>query len=159
MGGGIGQGLQMGIGAAVSATVYEQNRPLAGIEYTQHAIKTIALCGDGGFILNVGELACAAQEKVNLLVLLMNDGGYGVIKNIQEADYGSRHAYVDLHTPDFAQLCASMGVLHLKNTDPTQIHAQLKEALSVNSGPIVLEIDMHAWGPFKEKFAGPQRKL
>ena len=159
LGGGIGQGLQMGIGAAISVAVYDQNRPLAGIQSAQHAIKTIALCGDGGFILNVGELACAAQERVNLLVLLMNDGGYGVIKNIQEADYGSRHAYVDLHTPDFAQLCASMGVRHLKNADPAQIDAHLKDALSVSSGPTVLEIDMHAWGPFNEKFAGPQRKL
>jgi acetolactate synthase I/II/III large subunit len=159
VGGGIGQGLQMGIGAAVATEVYDKSQPLAGIESVQNTIKTIALCGDGGFILNVGELACAAQEKVNLLVLLMNDGGYGVIKNIQEADYGSRHAYVDLHTPDFALLCASMGVRHLKNEDPAQIQSQLKDALSVSSGPTVLEIDMHAWGPFNEKFAGPQRSL
>ena len=109
-------------------------------------------------MLNVGELACAVQENANLLVLLMNDGGYGVIKNIQDADYGSRHCYVDLYTPDFAMLCASMGVKYLKSSEPAQIQAQLKVALA-NHGPTVLEIDMKAWGPFAEKFAGPQRKL
>lgn len=160
LGGGIGQGLQMGIGAAIGAEVYEQNRPSALVESAQSAIQTIALCGDGGFILNIGELACAAQEKARVLVLLMNDGGYGVIKNIQDADYGSRHAYVDLHTPDFAQLCASMGVKHMKNANPAHIEADLRTALEAAAqGPQVLEIDMHVWGPFKEKFAGPQRKL
>jgi acetolactate synthase I/II/III large subunit len=107
----------------------------------------------------VGELACAAQEHADMLILLMNDGGYGVIKNIQDADYGARHCYVDLHTPDFAQLCASMGVRHLLSREPAQIAAQLQEALAFSDGPTVLEIDMKAWGPFNEKFAGPQRKL
>ena len=158
LGGGIGQGLQMGIGAAIAAHIYKEKQPFAPVGTAQSAIKTIALVGDGGFMLNVGELACAAQEKANLLVILMNDGGYGVIKNIQDADYGARHCYVDLHTPDFAMLCASMGVKHLKNAEPASIEAQLKDALA-NDGPTVLEIDMKAWGPFAEKFAGPQRKL
>lgn len=158
LGGGIGQGLQMGIGAAISALVYKGNRPIAGMDYAQSAIKTIVLAGDGGFMLNVGELACAAQEQADILVILMNDGGYGVIKNIQDADYGSRHCYVDLHTPDFSMLCASMGVKYLKSTEPAQIEAQLKAALQ-GKGPTVLEVDMKAWGPFNEKFAGPQRKL
>ncbi len=158
LGGGIGQGLQMGIGAAICAEVYKEKQPLASINAAPSAIKTIVLAGDGGFMLNVGELACAAQEKADLLVILMNDGGYGVIKNIQDADYGSRHCYVDLHTPDFSMLCASMGVRHFKSTQPEQIEAQLKVALT-GRGPTVLEVDMKAWGPFNEKFAGPQRKL
>jgi acetolactate synthase I/II/III large subunit len=141
LGGGIGQGLAMGIGAAINAP---------------H--KTLVLCGDGGFMLNVGELACAVQERVNLLVILMNDGGYGVIKNIQDADYGGRHCYVNLHTPNFAQLCASMGAQHLLSSDPAQIEAQLAQALAFDM-PTVLEIDMQAWGGFAAKFAGPPRKV
>jgi acetolactate synthase I/II/III large subunit len=158
LGGGIGQGLQMGIGAALAADVYRKNQPFAPVYIDKLAIKTIVLVGDGGFMLNVGELACAAQEQADMLVILMNDGGYGVIKNIQDVDYGSRHCYVDLHTPDFAQLCASMGVRHIKSQDPAQIQMQLSAALA-EPGPTVLEVDMKAWGPFNEKFAGPQRKL
>ncbi|MBS7808805.1 thiamine pyrophosphate-binding protein [Variovorax sp. PCZ-1] len=158
LGGGIGQGLQMGVGAALAADIYKEKQAVAGVGSARSAMKTIVLVGDGGFMLNVGELACAAQERADILVILMNDGGYGVIKNIQDVDYGSRHCYVDLHTPDFAQLCASMGVRHLKSTEPAQIQTQLTAALQ-GRGPTVLEIDMHAWGPFTEKFAGPPRKL
>jgi acetolactate synthase-1/2/3 large subunit len=41
--------------------------------------------GDGGFILNLGELATLVQEKADCLIVLMNDQRYGVIQNIQDA--------------------------------------------------------------------------
>ncbi len=145
LGGGIGQGLAMGIGAAVANKELGLGR------------KTLSLCGDGGFMLNVGELACAAQEKADVLFIVMNDQRYGVIKNIQDDIYGSRHAYVELHTPDFAQLCASLQVPHLRLSDPAQTADALRQALSY-SGPAVLEVDMAAWGPFAAKFAGPPKK-
>jgi acetolactate synthase I/II/III large subunit len=156
LGGGIGQGLAMGVGAAVGVDVYKENRPVDHQNIAGAATKTIVLAGDGGFMLNIGELACAAQERANMLVILMNDGGYGVIKNIQDADYGSRHCYVDLHTPDFVLLCASLGVKHLHLRKPEDTAALLQQALALNT-PVVLEVDMKAWGPFAHKAAGPQR--
>ena len=84
----------------------------------------MALVGDGGFMLNVGELACAVQEKADLVVLLMNDSRYGVIKNIQDDLYGSRHAYVELHTPKFQDFCASLGAPYFKLADPAQSAAR-----------------------------------
>lgn len=145
LGGGIGQGLAMGIGAAVADAQHGLGR------------KTLALCGDGGFMLNVGELACAAQEQANVLFIVMNDQRYGVIRNIQDDIYGSRHCYVDLHTPDFAQFCASMRVPHWRLSDPAATAVTLREAIAVQ-GPAVLEVDMDAWGPFAAKFAGPPKK-
>jgi acetolactate synthase-1/2/3 large subunit len=145
LGGGIGQGLAMGVGAAIANTTHTLGR------------KTLSLCGDGGFMLNVGELACAAQERADVTFIVMNDQRYGVIKNIQDDIYGSRHAYVELHTPDFAQLCASLKVPHFKVSDPAQTAETLRQALGIQ-GPAVLEIDMDAWGPFAAKFAGPPKK-
>ncbi|WP_310611560.1 thiamine pyrophosphate-binding protein [Limnohabitans sp.] len=142
LGGGIGQGLAMAIGTSIADHEHQLKR------------KTVALVGDGGFMLNVGELACAVQEKANLVVLLMNDSRYGVIKNIQDDLYGSRHCYVDLHNPDFAQFCSSLTVPHYKLTDPAQSAAVLKQAFE-QAGPVVVEVDMNAWGPFAAKFAGP----
>ncbi|MDO9434299.1 thiamine pyrophosphate-binding protein [Hydrogenophaga sp.] len=146
LGGGIGQGLAMGVGAAVADTEHALGR------------KTISLCGDGGFMLNVGELACAAQEKANVVFIVMNDQRYGVIKNIQDDIYGSRHAYVELHTPDFAQFCASMQVPHYKLSDPASTRETLQAAVAHTSGPVVVEVDMNGWGPFAVKFAGPPKK-
>jgi acetolactate synthase-1/2/3 large subunit len=142
LGGGIGQGLAMAIGASVADRLHGLGR------------KTVALVGDGGFMLNVGELACAAQERAPFVLLLMNDGGYGVIKNIQDDLYGSRHCYVDLHTADFAQLCASLQVAHLRLSGPEHCAAVLAQAWGLD-GPVVVEVDMRAWGPFAAKFAGP----
>jgi acetolactate synthase I/II/III large subunit len=156
LGGGIGQGLAMGVGAAVAAERMEfSNAKSATLPYK--ARKTIVLSGDGGFMLNVGELACAVQEQADMLIIVMNDGGYGVIKNIQDADYGGRHCYVDLHTPNFAQLCASMGCAHLHLQNPQDCDTLLAQALA-HKIPMVLEVDMKAWGPFAVKFAGPPRK-
>ncbi|MFM7343094.1 MAG: thiamine pyrophosphate-binding protein, partial [Betaproteobacteria bacterium] len=135
LGGGIGQGLAMGIGAALANQVHGLGR------------KTVVLAGDGGFMLNLGELACAVQEQAQLVVLLMNDRRYGVIRNIQDAAYGGRHCYVDLHTPDFAALCASLQVGYLRLSDSARTEATLVQALRM-SGPVVVEVDMSAWGEF-----------
>jgi acetolactate synthase-1/2/3 large subunit len=142
LGGGIGQGLAMAIGAAIADAEHGLGR------------RTVALVGDGGFMLNVGELACAVQERADLVLLLMNDSRYGVIRNIQDDLYGGRHAYVDLHTPDFAQFCASLQATHLRLDDPEKTAEVLAQALALR-GPVIVEVDMQAWGPFAVKFAGP----
>jgi acetolactate synthase-1/2/3 large subunit len=142
LGGGIGQGLAMAIGVAVADAEHALGR------------KTVALVGDGGFMLNVGELACAVQEKASLVVLLMNDSRYGVIRNIQDDIYGGRHCYVDLHTPNFGQFCSSLQVTHFLLNDPKETGHVLTQAFAA-SGPVVVEVDMNAWGPFSAKFAGP----
>ena len=142
LGGGIGQGLAMAIGTSIADKAHQLGR------------KTVALIGDGGFMLNVGELACAVQEKADIVMLVMNDSCYGVIKNIQDDIYGSRHCYVDLHTPDFAQFCASLKVVYFKLGTPAETPAVLAQAFAA-SGPVVIEVDMKSWGPFAAKFAGP----
>src|SRR5690606_11847524 len=108
----------------------------------------------GGFILNLGELATAVQEKADMVIILMNDKGYGVIKNIQDAQYGGRRHYVELHTPDYAALSASIGLSHVRVSDLAQIGAALEQA-NAQRGPFMVEIDMLSIGKFKTAFAGP----
>jgi acetolactate synthase I/II/III large subunit len=146
LGGGIGLGLAMAIGSAVGAAAYNTGK------------KTLLLAGDGGFILNLGELACAVQEKADFTVVLMNDRSYGVIKNIQDAQYGGRKVYADLHTPDYSKLAESLQFAHRKVATLDNARGQLAE-LSAHKGPAMLEIDMTAIGGFKTAFAGPPVKL
>jgi acetolactate synthase-1/2/3 large subunit len=138
LGGGIGQGIAMGIGAA-----------LAGAK-----AKTITLVGDGGAQLMIGELATAVEMQADTVFVLMNDKGYGVIRNIQDAQYGSRHVYSNILTPDFALLCASVGLPHVRISDIARFEGALDEALA-KPGPRMIEIDMVAIGPFSQSFAGP----
>ncbi|MEX1104056.1 MAG: thiamine pyrophosphate-binding protein, partial [Dehalococcoidia bacterium] len=89
----IGPGLPLAIGAAIGS-----------------GCKTALIQGDGGFMLNIGELATAAQYRVPVIVCLFNDGGYGVLRNIQSNTFDGRQTGVDLATPDFAMVARAMGV-------------------------------------------------
>jgi acetolactate synthase-1/2/3 large subunit len=146
LGGGIGQGLAMAIGAAVGSAA------------TGSGEKTFCLAGDGGFIMNLGELATAVQEKADMVIILMNDKGYGVIKNIQDAQYGGRRHFVDLHTPDYALLSRSLSLRHARVTNLDDVTSTLASALS-EAGPFLLEVDMLSIGSFKTAFAGPPVKV
>ncbi|WP_347654084.1 thiamine pyrophosphate-binding protein, partial [Comamonas thiooxydans] len=141
-GGGIGMGMPMAIGAAIGAAESGSGR------------KTLGLAGDGGFILNLGELATLVQEECDTMIVLMNDQRYGVIQNIQDASYGGRRCYVELHTPDYAQLCASIKLPHARVSHLDELPAVLEGAWG-KKGPFLLEIDMRAIGSFKTTFSGP----
>jgi acetolactate synthase-1/2/3 large subunit len=142
LGGGIGQGVQMAVGAALAAG----DR------------KTLCLVGDGGLQVNIGELATLVQEKADVAVVLMNDRGYGVIRNIQDAQYGGRRYYVDLHTPDFAALAQSIALPFQRVRSLDGLGGVLKDALA-RRGPVLIEVDMVAVGPFAKAFAGPPKKV
>ena len=67
------------------------------------------MCGDGGFLFACGELATVAQERLPLTVVVVDDGGYGMLRYDQRRA-GQEPFGVDLHTPDFAALARSFGV-------------------------------------------------
>ena len=138
LGGGIGQGIAMGIGAA-----------MAGID-----AKTITLLGDGGSQLMIGEFATAVDSSANVVFLMMNDRGYGVIRNIQDVQYNGRRVYADILTPDFSLVCKAVGLPHERISKIDDFEAALDRALAA-SGPRMIEIDMVAIGPFSQSFAGP----
>jgi acetolactate synthase-1/2/3 large subunit len=105
-------------------------------------------------MVNVGELATAVQEKAPVVILLMNDQCYGVIRNIQDAQYGGRRHYVQLHQPDFAAFCASLQLKHERITSIDQAEAAVNRAVA-HEGPVLLEVDMLSVGNFASHFAGP----
>jgi acetolactate synthase-1/2/3 large subunit len=137
LGGGIGQGIAMGIGAAMAC-----------------AGKAVTLLGDGGSQLMIGELATAVEMNAGIVFVLMNDRGYGVIRNIQDAQYGGRHVYADILTPDFSLVCKAVGMPHVRISDVDAFATAFDTALG-SEGPRMIEIDMTVIGPFAESFAGP----
>jgi thiamine pyrophosphate-dependent acetolactate synthase large subunit-like protein len=69
----------------------------------------VSISGDGGFLYACGELATAAQESIPLTAVIVDDGGYGMLRFDQDLRGDPREG-VDLHTPDFAALARSFGV-------------------------------------------------
>lgn len=138
LGGGIGQGVAMGIGAALASP----------------GPKAITLLGDGGTMLGLAEMITAVDEGAPLVYVLMNDQAYGVIENIQDAQYDGRRHYSKIAVPDFAGFCAAIGMPHRKVSAVEDFAAALDAAIAA-PGPQLIEVDMCAIGPFAESFSGP----
>jgi thiamine pyrophosphate-dependent acetolactate synthase large subunit-like protein len=71
--------------------------------------RAVAVVGDGGFLFACGELATAVQERLPLTVVLVDDGGYGMLR-FDQVQAGVPTRGVDLVTPDFGALAAAFGV-------------------------------------------------
>ncbi len=69
----------------------------------------VAVAGDGDFLMNGQELATAVQHGANLLVIVVDNGGYGTIRMHQEREYPARVSGTALNSPDFAALARAYG--------------------------------------------------
>ncbi|MFX4222667.1 MAG: thiamine pyrophosphate-binding protein [Thalassobaculum sp.] len=138
VGAAIGPGLSMGIGAALGAG----------------GRKTLCISGDGGFAMNLGELWTAADERADVVFLVMNDRGFGVIKHIQDSLYGGRHHFADPTPPDFRRLAEGSGMPYAVVQSVAALESALGEALA-HPGPALVEVDMAAIGPYPRYYAPP----
>ncbi|WP_240687263.1 thiamine pyrophosphate-binding protein [Amycolatopsis suaedae] len=71
--------------------------------------RTVCLTGDGGFLYGCGDLATLAQERLPVTVVVVDDGGYGMLRFDQDRE-GLPRRGVDLVTPDFLGLARSFGI-------------------------------------------------
>ncbi|WP_224766892.1 thiamine pyrophosphate-binding protein [Janibacter melonis] len=137
LGGGIGQGLAMGIGAAVA-------RP---------SVPTVVIAGDGGLAVHLGELASLRGTGTPCVVLVFNDGGYGVLRNMQAAN-DMRRSGVDLWTPDFEALASAMDMPYWRAGPPGTFGPALRAAIEVGA-PALVEVDVAAVQPAPGAFTPP----
>lgn len=140
VGAGIGQGLSLGIGAAVAAG----------------GRKTVVMTGDGGFFLNLGELWTAVQEKLDISIVVMNDRGYGVIKRIQDTFQHGRRFFADLQGPDLGQLAGIANIPFWKVTQAEEFGATVARSIA-HTGPSMVEVDMTSVGEFPAYYPFNQR--
>ncbi len=97
----------------------------------------LALCGDGGFMYAVGELAVLRQENLPVTVLVVDDGGYGMLRYDQDRA-GDQHRGVDLYRPDFGALAASFGITSAVIRGVDELEAALADALAAREPRMVV---------------------
>jgi acetolactate synthase I/II/III large subunit len=136
----IGPGLPLGIGAAVGS-----------------GKKTVIIQGDGGFMLSIGELATCVQHQLPVIVCVFNDGGYGVLRNIEARTFDGRQFGVDLATPDFAMVAQGMGMHGEKVSGVDAFKDAFARAVKAD-GPVLLDIDMDALTPMSGLGSRPSRQ-
>ena len=94
-------------------------------------IPTLAVCGDGGPMFALGELATMAQESLPVTTLIVDDGGYGMLRFDQQV-FGHPERGVDLLTPDWHALASAFGITAETVPDVSELAAALRRAHEAN---------------------------
>ncbi len=121
----IGCGLPLAIGAKVAAP----ERPV------------VALCGDGGFLLNVGELATAVQEHIPVIVVIFNDSTYTAVKSDQRRRFGGRYIATDLVAPDYVAMAQSFRADGIRAESPDALRDAIRTAIQ-QARPTIIEVPL-----------------
>jgi acetolactate synthase-1/2/3 large subunit len=108
-----------------------------GAKVARPDAQVLAVHGDGGVLYNVLELLSARQHGIGAKLLVVDDGGYGILRVYQEGAYG-RTSEVDLAQPDFPALARSLGVPVLEAA-PGALAAALEQALAID-GPAFIHL-------------------
>ena len=108
--------------------------------------QVVALCGDGGFMYGVPELATAVQENINVVALVFVDNALGASRHDQQRRFGSRFLGTRLHNPSFARLAEEFGARGILVTGPEEVGSALREALDCKR-PVVIEVPLPTLTP------------
>ncbi len=100
--------------------------------------KVVALCGDGGFLMNSQELETAKRIGANVTVVVWRDDGYGLIDWKQRNEFG-RPFGVEFGNPDFVDYARSFGIAGFRPTSAADLLPTLRRALDVE-GPSLVEV-------------------
>ena len=100
--------------------------------------KVVALCGDGGFLMNSQELETAKRIGTNITVVIWRDDGYGLIDWKQRNEFGRPYA-VEFSNPDFVAYAQSFGIAGFRAERAADLLPTLRRALEID-GPSVVEV-------------------
>jgi acetolactate synthase-1/2/3 large subunit len=120
----IGYGLPGGIGAALAAP----QRPV------------VAITGDAGFNMMLGELETARRAGIGLTVVVVNNAASGYVKALQHAMFRGRYQSADLVEMDYAAIARAMGCAGVRVEDPGRLGEALKAGLGEHGRPTVLDV-------------------
>lgn len=124
--GGLGYGFPAAIGAAV------------GLETVGKPGRVLAVSGDGSSMYSIAELATAKQHNVPVTWLIVDDGGYGILREYMVGAFGKATA-TELARPDFVKLAEAFGVPATK-VAPEDVGEALKAGFA-GDGPNVVVVE------------------
>ncbi len=100
--------------------------------------KVVALCGDGGFLMNSQELETARRIGASICAVVWRDDGYGLIDWKQRSEFG-RPFGVEFGNPDFVAYAESFGIAGFRPSSAADLYPTLMRALDVD-GPSLVEV-------------------
>ena len=113
--------------------------PMAiGAAFAHPEKQIIALCGDGGLSMLLGDLATIKQYNLPIKVIVFNNRSLGMVKLEMEVQ-GLVDNETDLVNPDFALIGAAMGFKSMTVLEPQSLYKDLAEALE-HDGPVIVDV-------------------
>ncbi|OBG53023.1 MULTISPECIES: acetolactate synthase large subunit [unclassified Mycobacterium] len=111
-----------------------------GVKLARPESKVLAVVGDGAFLMNSQEIETAVRERIPLVVLIWEDGGYGLIEWKMDLELGA-HYYVKFGNPDVVKYAESFGakgyrISHAEELLPTLRAALADDGVSVIACPV-----------------------
>jgi acetolactate synthase-1/2/3 large subunit len=120
----IGYGLPGGIGAQLGAG----------------SLPVVAITGDQGCNMSLGDLEMAIREKVPVTFVVINNAASGYVKSGQHAMFNGRYQSSTLHEMNYAEIARAMGAYGERVDDPERLSSVLSEAITQHSGPFVVDV-------------------
>jgi pyruvate dehydrogenase (quinone) len=109
-----------------------------GAQCTYPGRQVIAMCGDGGFAMLMGDLLTITQYNLPIKLLVFNNSALGMIK-LEMAVAGFPDFQTDLKNPNFAKLAEAVGMMGVRIENPADLSSGLKKALE-HSGPALIDV-------------------
>jgi acetolactate synthase-1/2/3 large subunit len=94
--------------------------------------------GDGGFQMNIQELATVAQEKLPIKIAILNNGYLGMVRQWQQLFFEGRYSGTPLLGPDFAKVAEAYGITGLTVREKGEVVPAIEQALAID-GPVLLD--------------------
>ena len=105
---------------------------------TRKGVAVVALCGDGGLSMTLGDLATVVQYKLPIKIIVFNNRSLGMVKLEMEVD-GLPDWQTNMLNPDFAQVAEAMGITGFNVSDPEEVLTTLYNAFEMD-GPVLVNI-------------------
>jgi len=130
---------------------------MARVLYPQSQV--VAVCGDGGFMMNSQELETAVRLGLDLTVIVLNDGAYGMIKWKQK-DLGFAEFGLEFNNPDFVAYAESYGAKGFRPHDDESFQTILDQCLSTRGVKLIdLAVDYSLNHPILNELIKAARAL
>lgn len=97
-----------------------------------------ATAGDGGFQMNIQELATIVQEKLPIKIAVLNNGYLGMVRQWQQLFFEGRYSGTPLLGPDFAKVAEAYGITGFKVQEKGEVVPAIEQALAIE-GPVLID--------------------
>ncbi len=106
------------------------------------------IAGDGSIQMNIQELATCVANKINVKVLIFNNGYLGMVRQWQELFYKRRYSYTPITSPDFVKLAESYGAVGIRVTRKEEVRKAIEKAIKTDNTVFVefiIEPEENVW--------------